>query len=71
MHTSHSYGPNGHAGSVNPTIFLAWLHFAIALTLAICGITHAILPILGVVGMAFFGGVAMLFALLTITRAKA
>jgi len=68
MQTSHEFGPSKQAHSGFPTLTFAWAHFAIALTLGISGLTAIIPPVLGIFGMAFFAGIAMIFALLTLTR---
>ena len=51
-----------------PTIGLAWLHGALALGCGILGGTGLIQPWVGLACMGLFAGVAMLFALLTLTR---
>ena len=51
-----------------PTLTLAWVHFLVALGCGISAISGTIPPILGVLGMGIFAGIAMTFALLTLAR---
>jgi len=46
----------------------AWMHFIIAFVLGVSGFNAWIPPILGILGMAFFASIAMIFVLLTLTR---
>lgn len=67
MQSSHDF-PEHHSDSWKPTIGLAWVHFAIALGFGVLALTRDVYPLLAVAGMAVFGVIAMIFALLTITR---
>lgn len=70
MHSSHDPRFIKRENSWKPTIGLAWLHFALAYVCAILAVTSIAPPMLGIVGMAFFAGVAMVFVLLTIPRLR-
>lgn len=68
MQTSHELpGQTDHANAL-PTLTLAWVHFLIALACGISAITASIPPVLGILGMSLFAGIAMIFALLTLSH---
>lgn len=68
MQSSHELpGQADHANAL-PTLTLAWIHFLIALGCGISAITATIPPVLGILGMALFAGIAMVFALLTLSQ---
>jgi hypothetical protein len=69
MQTLHD-GPGKKDYNWVPTIALGWVHFAIAACFAATIFAAAIPPILGLLGMILFGGIAMVFILGTITRLR-
>jgi hypothetical protein len=69
MHSSqHLEIPEQRPAGGIEILSLSWLHGALAITCGVLGGMGVIPVMLGLVGMAIFGGVGVLFAMLTLTR---
>ncbi|HTQ10304.1 MAG TPA: hypothetical protein VMI31_09560 [Fimbriimonadaceae bacterium] len=70
MPATHTLDQSHHHEEGFPTLAFAWAHFAVALLLGVSGFNAWIPPILGILGMAFFAMIAMLFVLMTLSKPR-